>query len=104
MAKKKISSRRVSHSATPRTFGDGLPSPAAEATTAAAVRPAGRPAPVAPQTSIATRRPAPVRSGEARAQAPLSEEYHYIGSDLRRLGILAVSTFVLMIILGIVVH
>jgi hypothetical protein len=102
MAKKKGTTRRVPHSATPRTFGDGRPSVAAQAT-AEAVSPA-RPATTAPQTSVVTRRSASIRSGEARAQVPLAQEYHYIVPDLRRLAILAVSTFAVLIVLGLVIR
>ena len=107
MAKKKVTSRRVPRSTTPRTFGDGMPSPAAEATVegpTGAVRQTARPVSVVPQSSVAARRSAAIRSGEARAQVPLAQEYHYISADLRRLAVLAVSTFVLLMVLGVVIR
>ncbi len=100
MAKKKTTVRRVPRTATPRTFGDGMPS-RPEAPAAEAVRPNGVPvAPAVPQA----RRPAVTRFGETRVQLPLSQEYHYVPADLRRLAVLALSTFAVLLILGFVIR
>ena len=104
MAKKKSNYRRVPRSTTPRTFGDGQPS-AAVTQTAEAVRPNGKPASVAKQPSVPARRSlSGSRLGESRSQVPLPVEYHYVVPDLRRLGLLALSTFGIMIVLGILIR
>jgi hypothetical protein len=101
MAKKKNPVRRVPRSTTPRTFSD-VNSSSAALPAAEAVRSNGRPE---AQTAAPARRAGLVtRMGEARPQLPLSQEYRHVPSDLRRLGIFAVSTFVLMIVLGIIIH
>ena len=104
MAKKKSNYRRAPRSTTPRTFGDGQPS-AAVAQTAEAVRPNGTPAVAAKQPSALVRRTsAGSRLSESRSQVPLPVEYHYVLPDLRRLGLLALSTFGIMIVLGILIR
>ncbi len=103
MAKKKTTVRRVPRSVTPRTFGDGVP-PAAGLPVAEAVRANGRPEGAASTASPAIRRTVLARQNEARVQRPLSAEYHYVPADLRRLAILAVSTFAVLIILGLVIR
>jgi hypothetical protein len=109
MAKKKTAPRRVPRSGTPRTYSDGAPSQAAPVATAEAAADvnsgATTPAAVAPVRAVS-----PVRRGSAvgtsglsRSQVPLSQEYSYVPSDLRRLGIIAVATFAIMIVLGILI-
>jgi hypothetical protein len=102
MAKKKSAPRRVPRSTASRTYGDGRPSQ-----TAAAV--AGDVTPTRPETTVrpvpapAVRRGLSALGGTARSQVPLSQEYGYVPKDLGRLAILAASTFVIMIILGILI-
>ena len=110
MAKKKTAPRRVSHSGTPRTFGDGLPSQTAAAPATAEAPANGRPgaAPVAagspPRAVVPFRRSVSGGArGLTRSQVPLMQEYNYVPKDLGRLGIIAVATFAIMIILGILI-
>ena len=109
MAKKKTAPRRVPRSGTPRTYGDGMPSPTAsvaaseaaavansEAATSAAQAPVRAP-------SLTRRGVAAGTGAVSRSQVPLSQEYGYVPGDLRRLGIIAVATFAIMIVLGILI-
>lgn len=112
MAKKKTAPRRVPHSGTPRTYGDGLPARSAPATAEAPANgsaPSGSPTSGSRAVARATSA-APLRravsvgaSGLSRSQVPLMQEYHYVPKDLGRLGIIAVATFAIMIILGILI-
>jgi hypothetical protein len=103
MAKKKTTVRRVPRSVTPRTFGDGRPA-VPETATAEAVRTNGRPENGSATVAAPVRRPGFSRLNEPRVQLPLAQEYHYVPADLRRLAILAVSTFAILIILGLVIR
>ncbi len=101
MAKQKKSVRRMPQGSTPRTFGNGQSSRTAqlEPTEVATPQPSATVRPVAP----GFRRRA--SSGmETRPQLPLAEEYHYVASDLGRLGILAGSMIVVMVVLGLIIH
>jgi hypothetical protein len=100
MAKKRTVQRRVPHSSAPRTYGDGVPSQTAQQAAEAAGSAGSKSVQPAP---AAGRRPAVGQSGVARSQVPLEQEYHYVPGDLKRLGILATITFVVMIALGIVI-
>ncbi len=108
MAKKKAAPRRVPRSATPRTYGDGRPSQTAPATVEAPAN--GNPsagsatAPATQRASVGpARRAASGLAGLTRSQIPLMQEYNYVPKDLGRLGIIAVATFAIMIILGILI-
>ena len=89
MAKKKSKarSRRVPRSSTSRMYGDGIQSVV--------------------QTAQATKSDTPSKSVSAsvtRTTAVVTEEYGYVLSDLRRLGILSVGTFAVLIILGFIIR
>src|SRR5512138_2598395 len=106
MAKKRTTPRRAPRSTTPAMFGDGMPSQA-RTETAQKAEPNGNgaPVPVVPAVRpLASRRPGIARPGQPRPQLPLAQEYHYIVGDLKRLGILAASTFALLIILGLIIR
>ena len=85
MAKKKIV-RRVPQSASPRMYGDGKPSVAAQV--AAGKSPASR---------------AAGGAAIARGAANLAQEYSYVLGDLKRLGIIAGALFAVLVILGVVI-
>jgi hypothetical protein len=89
MAKKKQMARRVPRSATPRMYGDGKPAQATQ------------PTPSARANDVTTPR---TFGGAGRSTMALSQEYHYVPTDLRRLGILAVGIFAVLIVLGLVVR
>ena len=88
MAKKKTVARRVPRTAETRMYGDGRPSAVSQQSNPA--RPGG----------VAAR----VGGMANRAAVSLSQEYKYVPADLRRLGILAASIFVLLIVLGLVIR
>ncbi len=88
MAKKKVAARRVPRSATPRMFGDGKPAQAAQPTAAARAN------------GVTSR----MAGSTGRAPVALSQEYRYVTGDLRRLGLLAVGIFAVLIVLGVVVR
>ena len=96
MAKKKT--RRAPHSSTPRMYGDGKPSQTAQTGGSQTASSTGG--------SVAT----PARVGSARtasstrAAVPLTEEYHYVIGDLKRLGIQAAITFAVLIALGLILR
>jgi len=103
MAKKK-KKRRVSRKATPRMYGDGRPTQTAQAAnrrgkpqSTVTGKQGGRP--------TSSMQPTIRQAGSSGAKlVALSEEYHYIPGDLRRLGILAVGTFAMLIVLGVIIH
>jgi hypothetical protein len=101
MAKKKNTPRRVPRSTTPRTFGDGLPSQVKQSAMQGNGHAVAE-APIVASPAAALRRPP--RPGEARAQLPLTAEYAYVMSDLRRLAILAATTFAILLVLGFVLR
>jgi|YNPNPStandDraft_1061719.scaffolds.fasta_scaffold04379_9 hypothetical protein len=94
MAKKK-SKRRVPSAATPRMYGNGKPS---QPSSARPTQPASAPA------IRAGSRPAAPSQPAAHNPAVLAQEYRYVLSDLRRLGILAAATFAILIILGLIIR
>lgn len=102
MAKQKKPTRRVPHSAAPRTFGDGRPAASAQAELEPSALPRGE-SPTARSVAGGFRRRS-ILGSEPRVQLPLSEEYHYVLGDLSRLGILAGAMLVLMVILGLILH
>jgi hypothetical protein len=105
MAKQKKTVRRVPQGATPRTFGNGKSSNAAQVEPAeiATPRPSGAPGVTVRTTAPGFRRRA--SSGtETRPQLPLAQEYHYVVGDLSRLGIVAGSMIVVMVVLGLILH
>jgi hypothetical protein len=99
MAKKKT--RRPSHSSTPRMYGSTPSAQAAETAT---------------QTGSSTSTPAPARAARPSAAAartvsslvrpgvPLSVEYKYVAGDLKRLGLTALSFFVVLIAAGVIAY
>jgi hypothetical protein len=91
MAKKKII-RRVPQSASPRMYGDGKPSQAAQAATG--------------KSPAATRATSGGTGGaaSARGAANLAQEYSYVLGDLKRLGIIAGALFAVLVILGVVIR
>ncbi len=89
MAKKKPA-RRVPPSASPRMYGDGKPSAAAQAKAGGPQRPAA-----AATTSNPT---------GPRSAANLAVEYSYVLGDLKRLGIIAGALFAVLVVLGIVIR
>ncbi len=89
MAKKKPA-RRAPSSASPRMYGDGKPSAAAQAK-AGGIQ---RQAPAAATSS----------STSSRSPADLAIEYSYVVNDLKRLGIIASALFAVLVILGIVIR
>lgn len=91
MAKKKMV-RRVPPSASPRMYGDGKPSQAAQAA-------AGKTPAASRSTTNAATGPA-----VARGAVSLAQEYGYVLGDLKRLGIIASALFALLVVLGIVVR
>lgn len=103
MAKKKTV-RRAPTAASPRMFGDGKPSQAAQAT-------AGKTTP-APRTTADKTAPraaaGPTRATNgstiARGAANLAQEYGYVVGDLKRLGIIAGALFTVLVILGVVIR
>lgn len=102
MAKQKKPIRRVPHSVSPRTFGDGRPATTAqigseEATLSRSEGSAARSVPGGFRRRVSS-------GNESRVQLPLSQEYHYVLGDLGRLGILAGSMVILMVILGLILH
>ena len=109
MAKKKTAPRRVPHTGTPRTYGDGMPSQAGQATAEAPTNggvTSGSPAaaqatPRVPAAAPSRRGLSTGPSGLTRSQVPLEQEYSYVPKDLRQLGIIAVVTFAIMIVLGL---
>jgi hypothetical protein len=113
MAKKKPQVRRVPRAAEPRMYGDGKPSQVAQQTgggtptgaTPTGAAPAARTA--APRAA-APGRPANAASRMAgaapRVPVTVTTDYHYVLKDLRRLGILAATFFVILIGLGLVIR
>ena len=95
MAKKKTQARRVPWAAESRMYGDGkpsVPSQTAGQTT--------QPAVVAPR-GVAQ----PVRTAGSSVRASNQpSDYRYVINDLRRLGILAVSVFAVLIALGLIIR
>lgn len=89
MAKKKTV-RRVPQTGSPRMYGDGKPSAAAQA--------AGQ-KPVV--ISRATPTPA---TATARGPVNLAQEYQYVLGDLKRLGMIAAALFAALVVAGIVVR
>jgi hypothetical protein len=88
-----------------------MPSQTAPATAEAPANGSQAAAPMTPRlptsgtrTAVPPRRAVSVGpSGLSRSQVPLVQEYHYVPKDLGRLGIIAVATFAIMIILGILI-
>ena len=92
MAKKKSSSRRVPKIQAPSMYGNGKP----------AVRASSAPSTTsAPSTGTYS---GTSRTQVVRTEAQLASEYHYVLSDLRRLGTLAAATFVVLIALGLIIR
>ena len=90
MAKKKTVARRVPRTAEARLYGDGKPSQAVQ----------GQPATAARTGGVASR----LVGGLARVPVVLSQEYRYVTGDLRRLGMLAVGIFAVLIVLGVIIR
>ncbi|MCX7671717.1 MAG: hypothetical protein N2439_16815 [Anaerolineae bacterium] len=89
MAKKKTV-RRVPQTGSPRMYGDGKPSAAAQA--------AGQ------KPVIASRTTATPAAPTARGAVNLAQEYHYVLGDLKRLGMIAAALFAALVVLGVVVR
>jgi len=95
MAKKKT--RRVPQSSTPRTYSDTPLSPAGKTTSepsAPAPARAARPSAAGARTV----------SSLVRPNVPLSVEYKYVASDLKRLGLTALSFFLVLIAAGVIAY
>jgi hypothetical protein len=96
MAKKKT--RRVPQSSTPSLYGGTPPAPGTKSTTpdrpATASSPAARPSAASARTVSAV----------VRTNVPLSVEYKYVSSDLRRLGLTALSFFIVLIAAGAIAY
>ncbi len=90
MAKKKLV-RRVPQSPSPRMYGDGKPSQAAQAATGKS--------PAARATSGGMG-----GASIARGAANLAQEYGYVLGDLKRLGLIAGALFAVLVILGVVIR
>ena len=105
MAKKKSGARRVPRSVEPRMFGNGKPSKTTQAEKEAP-RPAGRPLETPGRNGVAESRAG--GSGRVynapRSAVTLAQDYRYVFSDLRRLGILAAATFAVLIVLGFIIR
>jgi hypothetical protein len=81
-------------------YGNGKPSQAAQSSEQV-TRPRG----AAVNEPLSARRPADPPAGSlSRGQFTLAEQYHFVIKDLKRLGIIAVSTFALLIILGLIIR
>ncbi len=95
MAKKKTQARRVPRAAESRMYGDGKPSAPAQTAGQTAQPTAAAPRGVAQ----------PVRTAGSSVRATNQQgDYHYVIDDLRRLGILAVSVFAVLIALGLIIR
>ncbi len=94
MAKKKTGPRRAPRPSEPRMYGNGKPSQSAQAT-----KPAGPAA--APSSSAGA---SAVRTTAGRVPVTVMQDYSYVLQDLRRLGILAAATFVVLIALGLIIR
>lgn len=96
MAKKR--SRRVPQSSTPSLYGGAPTTPGSKSTApdraATASSPAARPSAASARTVSAMVRP----------NVPLSVEYKYVPADLKRLGLTALSFFLLLIAAGVVAY
>jgi hypothetical protein len=97
MAKKKT--RRVPQSSSPRLYSSTPPAPAAKSTTQPG-QPAPAPSPAARPSAASAR----TVSALVRPSVPLSVEYKYVASDLRRLGLTALSFFALLIAAGVIAY
>ena len=95
MAKKKSKSRRVP-SSTPRMYSDGRPSVVAQGSDAVNAAASGA------ASGAAVR--SPQLSQVGRSQVGMAAEYRYVLNDLRRLGIIAAATFVVLVLLGLVIR
>lgn len=99
MAKKKTTARRVPRASEPRMYGDGKPSQIAQQAAGTA---AGKPAGVAAAKSAGA---AAARSAvNGRVPVTVTQDYHYVVNDLRRLGIIAVGTFAVLVALGFIIR
>lgn len=95
MAKKKT--RRAPRGTTPRMYSDTPPAAAAQTPTQPAT-----PAPArAARPSAASARTV---SSLVRPDVPLSVEYKYVAGDLKRLGLTALSFFVVLIAAGVIAY
>ncbi len=90
MAKKKTTARRVPRASEPRMYGDGKPSQVAQPTE-------GRPA-AASATATSRFAAAP------RVPVTVTQDYHYVVTDLRRLGMIAAATFAVLVALGLIIR
>lgn len=90
MAKKRTQPRRVPRTSEPRMYGDGKPSQAAQA--------AGKPG--VPVSATPAARPA----AAPRVPVTVTQDYHYVMNDLRRLGIVAAATFAALVALGLIIR
>jgi hypothetical protein len=104
MAKKKIQPRRVPRAAEPRMYGDGKPSTQASERTPGAATTSSA---TATRTTTATRPVAAAgrtTANPARTPVTTTQDYAYVLKDLRRLGVLAAGTFLLLIVLGLFIR
>ena len=98
MAKKKTQqTRKTPRATTPRMYGDGAPAQTSATTArpgATASAPAARPLTPAGKS---------VTTG-GRGTIPFEQQYAYVMSDLRRLGIVALGGFAFLLILGFILR
>jgi hypothetical protein len=103
MAKKK-SALRKSQRVLPRSLtGSAQPTGTSAAVAPAVSSGTGISRPL-PTSGSLRRAAAATRPAEQRSQAPLSQEYHYVAGDLRRLALLTLGTAVVMVVLGVIVR
>ncbi|OQA45867.1 MAG: hypothetical protein BWY52_01105 [Chloroflexi bacterium ADurb.Bin325] len=102
MAKKKSQVRRAPRAAQPRMYGDGKPSQAAQQDASAA--PVARP--TAARAATPARPASAPRTTAAAARVPVTvnTDYRYVLKDLQRLGILAATFFVILVVLGLIIR
>lgn len=87
MAKKRTNPRRVPRSVEPRMYGDGRPSQVAQ-----------------PADQAAAASPAVRAVGAPRVPVTVTQNYGYVVNDLKRLGIVAVATFAVLVALGLIIR
>ncbi len=103
MAKKKTTARRVPRASEPRMFGDGKPSQVAPQTDG---RPAQASAPAGGRPAAGRFAAAAGGRSAAALRVPVTttQNYQYVVNDLRRLAIIAVATFAVLVALGLIIR
>jgi len=96
----KKKNRRPQRSNTPRMYGDGTPSRVSMQPVQGALR---SPTVDRSPADASRQRGAARLATPAKPAIPFREQYAYVVGDLRRLGIVAVATFVVMVLVGLFV-